>query len=222
MSESATETTGTETEGTETETPTGTETTETTETEGADPRVTRANREAAKYRTERNTLQQQLQDAQSQQQTVLDNIAKALGLKADEGADPAQQVTALTGQVEQLTTRTRELEAELAVHTLAGEAGANPNKLLDSRSFANTLHALDAAAEDYTDQVSAAIKAAVEKDATLSAAGQGPSRGGAEGAGQGSAQPAGAVTQEQFDAMSYADKTQLFQTNPDLYRRLAG
>lgn len=192
----------------------------------ADPRVTRANSEAARYRTERNALQTQVQEAQAAQQTMLDNIAKALGFKADEAADPAAQVGTLTGQVETLTNRAVQLEAELLVHTLAADpaTAANPVKLLDSRSFTTALYGLDPSADDYRTKVADAIKTAVENDANLKAGGGQvpPSRGGAPEAGQGAGDEAGAVTQEQFDAMSYGEKANLHRTNPALYARLSG
>lgn len=188
----------------------------TPEGETEDARITRANRQAAQYRTELRTAQEALAE---QGKTLA-----ALAAVFNPGATPGDQPdpAALTGQVEQLTTRAAQLEAELLVHNLAGTNGANPTALLDSRTFTTALHGLDATAADYHDQVAAAIKDAVSKNATLATAGQGPSRGGAPGAGAGAEQPAGSVTQEQFDAMDFAARTALFTTNPDLYRRLAG
>ena len=183
--------------------------------DGKDPRVTRANAEAAKYRTQLRETQQAL----SEQGKTLQALAAVFNPDGGDDPDPA----ALTGQVEQLTTRTAQLEAELLVHSIAGDNGGNPVALLDSRTFATTLHGLDPAADDYRDQVAAAITDAVSKNANLSTgAGQGPGRGGAAGAGQGAAQPDGAVTQEQFDAMGYDQRAELYSTNPALYRRLAG
>ena len=190
-----------------------------------DARVKRANSEAAKYRTERNTLQQQVTDLQNGQQAMLDNIAKALGLKPeDAGDDPAKQVTTLTGTVDTLTTENATLKAALLVHDLAPEAGANATALLDSHKFTTLLIGLDPAADDYRDKVAEAIEAAVDQNANLKAGGGQvpPSRGGAPEAGQGAGDQAGAVTQEQFNAMPYQQRADLFRTNPDLYRRLAG
>lgn len=183
--------------------------------DGDDPRVKRANAQAAKYRTELRETQAKL-DKQGETLAALAAVFNPDANNSD--PDPA----ALTGQVEQLTTRTAQLEAELLVHTIAGDNGGNPVALLDSRSFANTLHGLDPSAEDYTEQVAKAISDAVSKNASLSTgAGQGPSRGGAPGAGQGPANPDGAVTQEQFDAMDLSGRNKLYRSNPDLYRRLA-
>lgn len=220
MSETATETTetaSTETEATETSQQQVTETAAQTgaENETEDARVKRANAEAAKYRT---ALRAQEQEVAG----LKDTLAKLAAVFNPEAGGNEPDPAALTGQVEQLTTRTAQLEAELLVHTIAGENGGNPVALLDSRNFADKLHALDATADDYTALVAQAIKDAVSKNASLSVgAGQAPGRGGAPGAGQGPAQPAGAVTQEQFDAMGLSQRNDLYRTNPDLYRRLA-
>lgn len=187
----------------------------TTDPDGSDdPRVKRANQQAAAERVKRRELEVELAGVKD----IVTKIGAVFNPEAGPTADPA----ALTGQVEQLTTEAAQLKAELLVHTIAGENGGNPVALLDSRSFADTLHGLDPAADDYRTQVADAIKAAVTKNANLAATGRAPVAGGAPGAGQGPAQPAGAVTQEQFNAMGYAQRTELFQTNPDLYRRLAG
>lgn len=196
------------------------------EDETEDERVRRANRQAANYRTQLREAQQQLQqvqEAQSANAGVLDALRKALTGEsdADPEADPAEQLAGITGERDTLRGRVSELEAELLVHNLAGTNGANPTALLDSRDFTRTLHGLDASADDYSDQVSQAIADAVAKNDRYAAQGQGPSRGGADGAGSGSQTPGG-VTQDQFNAMSYGERTELFRTNPALYRRLNG
>jgi len=191
--------------------------TEVDTTDESDPRVKRANAQAAKYRTDLRAAQ----DSLAEQGKTLAALAAVFNPDSRE-TDPAAQLANITTEAEGLRSTVTQLQAELMVFTLAGEHNANPTALLDSRTFANTLHGLDPTADDYRDQVANAIKTAVAANATLQTAGQGPSRGGAAGAGQGAAQPAGAVTQEQFDAMAYPARSELFRTNPDLYRRLAG
>ena len=199
---------------------------ETPETpESDDPRVKRANAEAAKYRTSLRAQEQATADLQAKFDEQGQTLAKlAAVFNPDAGnADPAEQVQTITAEADKLRSRVGELEAELLVHNLAGTEGVNASRLLDSRTFTNALHGLDPAADNYRDQVADAIKEAVSKDASLSTgAGQGPSRGGVSGAGQGAAAPAGAVTQEQFNAMGYAERSELYRNNPDLYRSLAG
>lgn len=176
----------------------------------------RSQQQAAQYRT-------QLRDAETQRdelQATMARLVAAINPEAPPADDPAQALTAATAEVDNLRTEVTGLRAELLVHTIAAENGANPNALLDSRGFLNALQALDASADDYREQVAEAIKTAVTSNATLSATGPAPRAGGAPGAGQGSAN-AGGVTQEQFDAMSLADRSELFQRDPDTYRRLA-
>ncbi|MFD9069495.1 hypothetical protein [Streptomyces lasiicapitis] len=147
-------------------------------------------------------------------QQFTQDIGKALGLiKDDEQATPEQ----LTQQLTTAQDRARATAVELAVYRTAPSAGANPEALLDSRAFATTVAALDPAD---TDAVTAAIKAAVTANPRLAAEVQqtGAPRGGAEFSGP----PSQGVTPAQFAAMDYAQRAELFQSDPDTYRRLAG
>lgn len=188
-----------------------------------DARVTRANRQAAQYRTQLRAQEQATADLQAkldEQGQTLQALAAVFNPEANPGADPAEALQTITAEAETLRTDLAAARAELAVHNLAADNGGNPNALLDSRSFLNTLQGLDATADDYQEQVAEAIRTAVASNANLSATGPGPSRGGAPGAGQGSA-GSGGVTQEQFDAMGLSQRNELFRTDPDTYRRLA-
>jgi uncharacterized coiled-coil protein SlyX len=187
-----------------------------------DPRVTRANRQAAQYRTDLRAAEGKVTDLETkltEQGQTLAALAAVFNPDAA-NADPAEQLATITTEAEGLRSEVTNLRAELLVHNLAGDNGAHPVRLLDSRAFVNTLHGLDAAADDYAQQVADAIKAAVSNTPTLAADGPAPSRGGATGAGQGPAQ-SGAVTQEQFDAMGYAARAELYHNDPNLYARLA-
>jgi hypothetical protein len=137
-----------------------------------DPRVTKANKEAARYRTE-------LRAAQAEQTKLSEQFAKLkaafLGEDDKSEADPAK----VTAEAEKLRETNAALTAALLVHDLAPELQANATALLDSQTFAKTLAGLDPAAEDYTDKVTEAIKASVAKNAAHRA-GQGSSRGGSE------------------------------------------
>ncbi|MCX5362883.1 hypothetical protein OG864_29735 [Streptomyces sp. NBC_00124] len=109
----------------------------------------------------------------------------------------------------------RTLAVQTAVIAAAAGAGADISRLLDSASAMRTLAAVDPAD---TSAVTAAIQAAVTAQPYLAAGGFNPGRGGAEfGAPTG-----GEVTAQQFAAMDYAARSELFQTDPDTYRRLAG
>ncbi|QKN87649.1 scaffolding protein [Streptomyces phage Cumberbatch] len=153
--------------------------------------------------------QQAADDARAQ---LAQEIGKAIGLvPGDTPPDPAQ----LTQQLTESQAQARQTAVELAVYRTARAAGADPDALLDSRAFAASLADVDPAD---TDAVTDAIKAAVQANPKLSAAPAGPPRGGADFTGQ---QGAG-ITPAQFEAMGYAARAELFQTDPDTYRRLAG
>lgn len=190
-----------------------------------DARVKRANRQAANYRNQLRETQTELQaikDAQAASDQVLQALRKALTGESseDENADPAQLLQAATGEVENLRGQVSQLQGHLLVHELAGEAGGNPNALLDSRSFTDKLARLDPSADDYRTKVAEAIKTAVDSNTSLRAV-QGTGRGGAADAGQGAGGD-GTITKAQFDAMDYQARAELYQSNPSLYRKLAG
>lgn len=182
----------------------------------------RANREAARYRTELRTAQEQLEAVKAdteQTKGLLDTLRKALTGEGDATeADPAKVAQQLTTEVDTLRTENTSLRHQVAVLAAAPDLGANAQALLDSKSFTNDLGALDASAEDYQDQVAAAITKALESNHSLRAS-QGPGRGGAPGAGSAGDST---VTAEQFAAMDYKARAELFTSNPTLYRQLAG
>lgn len=140
------------------------------------------------------------------------DIGKALGLiKDDTTPDPA----ALTAQLTAQQSAARESALELAVYKAAGVKGANPDALLDSRSFLATVQDLDP-----TD--TAAIQAAIDQAVTTN-----PSFKAVQVAAASTVQHPGgsgetAVTPDQFAAMKPAQKAALFNTNPTLYRTLTG
>jgi hypothetical protein len=135
--------------------------------------------EAGDRRTELRTTEQTAEQAKAEaaeqaRAALLEQLKpglQALGvLPADAEADPAKMAEQLAAK--QLEDRTkaeasRTLVLENAVLRNAGAAGANADRLLDSRSFTTTLAALDPDAADFGDKVVAAIKAATQKDASL-------------------------------------------------------
>ncbi|WP_275463369.1 hypothetical protein [Streptomyces noursei] len=139
-------------------------------------------------------------------------IGRALGLVQDDTPpDPA----ALTQQLADEQQRARQTAVELAVYRTAREAGGDPDALLDSRTFAAAVADLDPA--DVA-AVRAAVEAAVAANPKLAVQRPaGPARAGTEFSGP----PSQGVTPAQFAAMDYAQRAELFQSDPDTYRRLA-
>ncbi|RLU85879.1 hypothetical protein CTZ27_26290 [Streptomyces griseocarneus] len=132
-----------------------------------------------------------------QLRAALDAVNKALNPGADgDEQDPAALAAAVTErdkQVEQLAVELRTARVELAAHKVAAEQGARADRLLNSRSFLDTVAKLDPADGKFDEQLVAAIRAAVEADPGLyRAVPPAPPRGGAEftGAPSGERRPA--------------------------------
>ncbi|MEV0445957.1 hypothetical protein AB0I84_31540 [Streptomyces spectabilis] len=112
------------------------------------------------------------------------------------------------------TAAARQAAVQAAVIQAAPGAGADVARLLDSASFTAAVAQLD---PTDTAAVAEAITNAVTAQPYLAALPQTPAKGGADFTDAGP----GAVTPEQFAAMSYAERAELFQSDPDTYRRLA-
>lgn len=134
--------------------------------------------------------------AEEARSTLVQDLAKALGLSKDEPLDPAK-LTEQLGQTRQQWEAAEDHAASLAVENdvirAAVRLGADPDKLLDSQRFCQEVDNLEFTDEaDFRAKLDAKIKAAVEKDPTLRLAGQAPARVGADltgGPGAGGARP---------------------------------
>ena len=106
-------------------------------------------------------------------------ILAAAGLKPDGTKDPAEQLKEASAKATAAETEARTAKIESAVLRRASKAGGDPDALLDSTSFMNSMKDIDPAAADFGDQVTAAIKTAVKNNPKLAAgaAGQGSGTG---------------------------------------------
>jgi hypothetical protein len=129
-----------------------------------------ARSDAATERTKR-------QAAEKQTAAVL----KALGLDPDGKPD----AKALGEQVETERASARQARVELAVFRAAGKAGGDPDALLDSRAFLDSIAELDPTGPGFSEAVAGAIVKAIEGNDRLKAA---PTKTGAEGDGKGAGQ----------------------------------
>lgn len=118
----------------------------------------------AKERDKRQALEQQVTELQNAQQSQLDAIAKALGLKSDDTPPDPQ---ALAAQVTTEQQKAREAAVQLAVYRNATKGGGNPDALLDSASFLRSVAELD---PNDVEAVTEAIKVAVSTNPRLAAA----------------------------------------------------
>lgn len=161
------------------------------------------------------------EQARTERDELLASLRRVLdpnGAAAEE--DPARLAEQAAAERDQARAETRQLRIELAAHQAAHKNGADPARLLDSRSVAAQLESLDPADAKFGEKLDAVIAAAVEANPLLRAGETlpaGPPMGGADftpGATQ-------TVTPEQFARMSYADRVELHQSDPDLYRQLS-
>lgn len=168
-----------------------------------------ARKDAGKART---TAKQRAADEAKAE--LAQQIGRALGIVED-GTPPDPD--ALARQLADEQNKARQTAVELAVYRTAQAAGADPDALLDSRQFAAAVADLDPSDND---AIKAAVQQAVEANPRLAAqqAPAGPPRGGAEFGGP----PSDGITPQQFAAMGYGERAELYQSDPDTYRRLAG
>lgn len=147
---------------------------------------------------------QEAADAKSAHEKLMAGLADALGLKKDDAPpDPAalqQTLAQRENRVSELEQQVQARDVELAAWKSAVENGANPVLLMDRRSVVSKLDAIDRKAEDRDKQIDAVVKAAIEADESLKAAGtprtprpdpsQGSGRPGPTGAEKGNAEAA--------------------------------
>lgn len=90
---------------------------------------------------------------------TVEKIMNALGLKQDDEQAPEDKITGLTQELSRERLQAQQAQLELAIYRAAGTHGADPDRLLDSRSFLDTVKDIDPTDRD---AISQAIKTAVE------------------------------------------------------------
>ncbi|MDF5756651.1 hypothetical protein [Spongiactinospora sp. TRM90649] len=174
--------------------------------------------EAAEHRTQLSELRRQVESqptgpsaedlVRTAQQEVAQQIARALGLAEAEETPPDPQTVIDKLTSEKATTEQerdaerdlhRRVRVELAVHRSSTKFGADPDALLDSRSFLRNLRELD---PDDAAAIDDVIKRAVEDNPKFKAsqtAGP-PAKSGGDFAGGTGARPEEAMTVDDFRA----------------------
>lgn len=118
--------------------------------------------------------------AEDERNELLASIGKALGVTDDEQPDPAK----LAADLEATQADARVARIEAAAVRAAVKAGANPDALLDSRSFLDTAAKLDPTADSFSTDLESAITKALEANPTLKTTGQAPGKSGADHTGE--------------------------------------
>lgn len=130
----------------------------------------------AKERQQRHALEQQLKTTNEALEQLKAGLGQALGVQ------PAATPEQLQQQAQQVQAQQQTAMTQLAVYQLSPGAGADPVKLMDSASFLNSIK--DLQPTDHAG-ITAAIKAAVERNKSLapSHVGAGANDAGAGGSG---------------------------------------
>lgn len=133
-------------------------------TEQDDPRIKRANAEAANYRTKLREQEKIVADLQSKYDAMLQGLGKLSGHVPEEGeqVDPDEAIAAATKRAEQAEAKARALEVTSDLRDKASEAGLNSRLLVPLLKGEGKLDNLDPEADDYTSQVEAVIAEAQE------------------------------------------------------------
>ncbi|HZF90432.1 hypothetical protein [Streptomyces sp.] len=164
--------------------------------------------------------EQAAQRAQAERDELLAALRSVLDPSGAAGEqDPAKLAEQAATERDAALAEARQLRVELAAHQAAHKAGADPARLLDSRTVEKQLAALDPTDPKFAEQLDTVIAAAVEANPLLRAEGTAPAppKGGADFT-PGTPQT---VTPEQFARMTYAQRVELHQSDPDLYARLS-
>ena len=154
-------------------------------------------------------------DAEAAAQAKIDAALAALGLKPDADTDPVKLAEQAAAERDAAAQTAKEASLHLAVYKAATKAGADADALLDSNSFRSTIGQVDPAD-------AAAVQTAIEEAVKANPKFRLVQVAGASGANFNGGSGESAITQERFNAMGVAERTELFQTNPALYRTLSG
>lgn len=114
------------------------------------------------------------QAAEEARKSVLEDIAKSLGLKDGEKAptveELTQKLTEQTAKTEQASAAHRDTQAELVVWRNAKSLNVDAAALTDSRAFATAIADLDSSSKTFEEDVKKAAQEAVNKNPKLAAA----------------------------------------------------
>lgn len=156
------------------------------------------------------------------------NVAELAGIKIEKPEEETiesltQKLGAKINAGDQSSEQSIQAKREAALIEAAWKANAPADKAAYLKYLASSdaeLAKLDPSAADYQTNVDARVKALVDADPIFKATPGGATKSGPEGFGGAASQPE--VTQEVFDKMNIQEQTKLYQTNPDLFRRLTG
>lgn len=137
-------------------------TTQEEEGQGPDPRISKLNQEAAKWRSQFREQEKANADLQSQFDQFRQSIAKAIGGDTNE-ATPEQLVEEAQQKQQEAEGRYRKLQQKLVLHDAIRAAGADPDLAAPFIRGGDKFATLDPSTEDYEAQVAALVAETVEE-----------------------------------------------------------
>lgn len=176
--------------------------------------------ENAKYRTKAKDNETAISKLKTEQNEFQSKLKKAFGLEEEDEVKPEEKISNLTSENDNLRYKN-------AVMMTAIENGISNKDQMDYFEFLMT-KAIDELPEDQDELSEDGLKAVVDK---VKAMGQGTTKpstsvsgnnGGNQDPGKRTppANDGGTITVEQFAAMNFGEKSQLYTKNPELYKSL--
>lgn len=151
------------------------------------------------------------------EQDMLAKVAQALGLAP---AEDAPTIEAVTSELQQTREQAATAAKDAALVRAALAARVDPSRLDYFEFLASKDPAYRDAtpgSDDFTATIAATVKTIVSTDPTLTGAAP-ARRSGAEAYGGASGSE---ITQDAFTAMSMSERSKLYTTDPETYRRLS-
>ncbi len=127
-----------------------------------DPRVTRANKEAADYRIRAREAEKQRDEAKAKLETLMAALGNLTGTQTAE-TTPEQQLAELQRQNEEMTARLRAEQVANAVNAHAAAKGVDVNVLVPLLRGMGALDNLDPAGEHFQADLAAKVEETITK-----------------------------------------------------------
>lgn len=142
----------------------------------ADPRITRANQEAANYRTKLRAEEKARKESETKLEQILKGLSSLSG-NGEEQQTPEQMLEAAEKRAVENESRYKQLLATSTLNNVLGKVGADVELARAVVSHDERFKALDPEADDYSSQVGDIVTEVVTQYPKLKAATAAPSSG---------------------------------------------
>ncbi|OFP16008.1 hypothetical protein HMPREF2998_00550 [Corynebacterium sp. HMSC065A05] len=171
-----------------------------------DPRISKLNQEAAKWRKQFRDQEKANADLQAQFDEFRQSIVQAIG--GNKESTPEQIVEEAQQKQQEAEGRYRSLQQKLALHDAIRAAGADPDLAVPFIRGGDKFATLDPSAEDYEAQVAALVAETVDKFPKLRAQAAPPTSGNTSTPSENSTRE---YTREDLQGMSAEEINRLYR-----------